>query len=86
MATTAHKSTWKPAVAKPGLMGNYSTGGQVSKQYSARDVPAQLSLKAREQGQGTAEENAKRDFRAELEEKERKHFEKKRVEGKAAGR
>lgn len=27
MATTAHKSTWKPAVAKAGLLGNYSTGG-----------------------------------------------------------
>ena len=27
MATTAHKSTWKPAMAKAGLKGNYSTGG-----------------------------------------------------------
>eukprot|EP00892_Ulva_mutabilis_P000573 jgi/Ulvmu1/10516/UM064_0054.1 len=41
---------------------------------SAKDAPSQTRLKERQPGQGTIEELAVRDFKAELEAKERKHF------------
>lgn len=41
---------------------------------SAKDAPSQTRLKERKPGQGTTEELAVRDFKAELEAKERKHF------------
>lgn len=41
---------------------------------SAKDMPSQMTLKTRQPGQNTAEELQVRDFRAELEAKERKHF------------
>jgi len=43
----------------------------LSKQYSSRDLPSHTALKSREQGQGTVEELRERDFRAELEEREK---------------
>jgi hypothetical protein len=43
----------------------------MSKQYSSRDLPSHTALKSREQGQGTVEELRDRDFRAELEEREK---------------
>lgn len=45
-----------------------------SMQQSAKDMPSQLTLKVRQPGQATEGELEKRDFRAELEAKERKHF------------
>lgn len=43
----------------------------LSKQYSSRDLPGQTKLKYREQGQSTSEELRSRDFRKDLEERER---------------
>lgn len=41
---------------------------------SAKDAPSQTHLKERQPGQGTIEELAVRDFKADLEARERKHF------------
>ncbi|CAE7921764.1 cwc-15 [Symbiodinium sp. KB8] len=83
--TTAHRPTWNSAIgAASGTgisQGGYLTGG-VSFQKSVRDIPAQLKLKERQAGQGTAEELSKRDLLAELEAEERKHFEAVRKSGK----
>ena len=49
--------------------------GQVSKQFSARDLPGQLSLKQRDNS--IVEKNKNRDFKAELAEKELKNEQKK---------
>lgn len=43
----------------------------LSKQYSSRDLPGHTKLKYREQGQSTSEELRSRDFRKDLEERER---------------
>lgn len=43
----------------------------LSKQYSARDLPSHQKLKYREHGQNTADEIRSRDFRRELEDRER---------------
>ena len=43
----------------------------LSKQYSSRDLPSHTALKSREHGQGTVEENKNKDFRQELDERER---------------
>ncbi len=43
----------------------------LSKQYSSRDLPSHTALKAREKGQGTVDELRERDFRSELEEREK---------------
>ncbi|XP_057326718.1 protein CWC15 homolog [Microplitis mediator] len=43
----------------------------ISKQYSSRDLPSHTKLKYREHGQGTVDELRNRDFRRELEERER---------------
>jgi len=54
--TTAHRPTWNAAAG--GSSGNqegyWNTGGLTSRQFSARDLPSQLKLKARKPGQGTA--------------------------------
>ena len=54
--------------------------GQVSRAYSAKDLPGQMTLKVRQQGQGTAHELLFKDLKADLEARERAHFEKKRRE------
>lgn len=58
------------------------TGGAryfgASKQYSARDISAHTILKTRKDGQDSVNDLADRDLRAELEERERKHYHKKR--------
>jgi hypothetical protein len=43
----------------------------MSKQYSSRDLPSHTALKSREKGQGTVEELKEKDFRRELEEREK---------------
>ena len=59
-------------------MGHEEQGGMrkhaPSQFQSAMDMPSQMTLKKRQPGQNTAEELQVRDFRAELEAKERKHF------------
>jgi len=60
----------------------------MSKQYSSRDLPSHTALKSREKGQGTVEELRERDFKNELEEREKlasreRAKEKARKEGKA---
>ena len=60
----------------------------MSKQYSSRDLPSHTKLKTRETGQGTSEEHSRKDFRRELEDRERvalrdRQREKARREGKA---
>ena len=63
----------------------------MSKQYSSRDLPSHTKLKTRETGQGTSEEHGRKDFRRELEDRERvalrdRQREKARREGKAVVR
>ncbi|EDQ91177.1 uncharacterized protein MONBRDRAFT_31430 [Monosiga brevicollis MX1] len=85
--TTAHRPTWTPA---QGGTGKYDSSlGAMSKQYSVRDVVAHTKLKVREEGQGTRFENSLKDFRSELEDREREHHEKQlkeqqKIEGLAA--
>merc|ERR1712061_677734 len=43
----------------------------MSKQYSSRDLPSHTSLKSRERGQDDPQDLQGRDFKAELEERER---------------
>mmetsp|Transcript_29400 Transcript_29400/g.53947 ORF Transcript_29400/g.53947 Transcript_29400/m.53947 type:complete len:235 (-) Transcript_29400:389-1093(-) len=74
--TTAHRPTWAPA------KGHEEQGGMrifaPSKQVSAKNLPGHLTLKFRQEGQGSVAEILKKDIRAELEEKEHKHFSKKK--------
>ncbi|XP_035693358.1 spliceosome-associated protein CWC15 homolog [Branchiostoma floridae] len=67
--TTAARPTWDPARGGTGKgEGDLS---KLSKQYSSRDLPAHTKLKYRQPGQDTSEEVRSRDFRRELEERER---------------
>ncbi|CZT24870.1 related to Pre-mRNA-splicing factor cwc15 [Ramularia collo-cygni] len=66
--TTAHRPTFDPARGKEAARGEA---------YHQRLLPAHKTLKFRQPNQGTADENAKRDLRAELLRAEAKHFAKK---------
>ncbi|GLE00357.1 hypothetical protein PINS_up009114 [Pythium insidiosum] len=74
--TTAHRPTWHAAVGQKSE-GGWQTGGQVSQQFSARDLPGHTKLKLRQVGQGTANEVEARDLRAELEGREQQYEEEK---------
>jgi len=52
-----------------------------SRQVSAKDIASHTELKERKDGQNSVRDLDKRDLRAELEEKERKHYVKKRGRG-----
>ncbi|CAL1384823.1 unnamed protein product [Linum trigynum] len=70
--TTAARPTWAPAKG-----GNEQGGTRIfgaSQKYSSRDLAAHTNLKPRREGQDTQVELQKRNLRAELEERERKHF------------
>ncbi|RXG59959.1 Spliceosome-associated protein CWC15-like protein [Armadillidium vulgare] len=67
--TTAARPTFEPA--KGGMGRGERDLSALSKQYSARDLPSHTRLKYREHGQSSAEEIRSRDFRRELEERER---------------
>ncbi|CAI0378413.1 unnamed protein product [Linum tenue] len=70
--TTAARPTWAPAKG-----GNEQGGTRIfgaSQKYSSRDLAAHTNLKPRREGQDTQGELQKRDLRAELEQRERKHF------------
>jgi len=66
--TTAARPTFD--TARGGTGARERDLSAMTKQYSARDLPGQTTLKSREKGQSTVEELSKRDFRRELEERE----------------
>ncbi|XP_044743037.1 protein CWC15 homolog [Chrysoperla carnea] len=67
--TTAARPTFDPA--RGGQGRGEKDLSAISRQYSSRDLPGHTKLKFREHGQGTVEETRSRDFRKELEERER---------------
>ncbi|CAH3182338.1 unnamed protein product [Porites lobata] len=67
--TTAARPTWD--TAKGGRGKGEGDLSALSKQYSSRDLPSHTKLKHRQAGQDTAEELRSRDFRKDLEERER---------------
>lgn len=67
--TTAARPTFEPARGGGGR-GEKDLSA-LSKQYSSRDLPGHTKLKYRQTGQNTSEELKNKDFRRELEEKER---------------
>ncbi|KAI4466062.1 cell cycle control protein cwf15 [Holotrichia oblita] len=67
--TTAARPTFEPA--RGGQGRNEKDLSAISRQYSSRDLPGHTKLKYREHGQGTIEETRNRDFRKELEDRER---------------
>ncbi|XP_046554008.1 spliceosome-associated protein CWC15 homolog [Haliotis rubra] len=72
--TTAARPTWDTARGGRGKgEGDLSA---LSKQYSSRDLPSHTKLKYRQEGQGTTEETSRRDFRRELDDRERSAREK----------
>eukprot|EP01027_Heterolobosea_sp_BB2_P006236 GEZU01009459.1.p1 GENE.GEZU01009459.1~~GEZU01009459.1.p1 ORF type:complete len:253 (-),score=92.59 GEZU01009459.1:31-789(-) len=76
--STAHRPTYNPAV------GGANQGGSrrdvPSAQVSVHAIPAYTKMKTRKPGQNTKEEIKERDLRSELEDRERKHFDKKAAE------
>merc|ERR1712100_284204 len=73
--TTAHRPTWAPAKGHEEQGGARMLGP--SQKHSKLDDAAHTVLKTRNDGQATIKELMERDFRAELEERERAHFKKK---------
>eukprot|EP00294_Goniomonas_avonlea_P009668 CAMPEP_0114558938 /NCGR_PEP_ID=MMETSP0114-20121206/10658_1 /TAXON_ID=31324 /ORGANISM="Goniomonas sp, Strain m" /LENGTH=215 /DNA_ID=CAMNT_0001744381 /DNA_START=25 /DNA_END=672 /DNA_ORIENTATION=+ len=74
--TCAARPTFNPAQGH-----NEQGGGRLiapSKQISAKDIATHTKLKYRQVGQNTGGELSHRDLKAELEERERKHYEKKK--------
>ncbi|KAF7281355.1 spliceosome-associated protein CWC15 [Rhynchophorus ferrugineus] len=67
--TTAARPTFEPA--RGGSGRNEKDLSAISRQYSSRDLPGHTKLKYREHGQGTQDEVRSRDFRRELEEREK---------------
>ncbi|XP_069698481.1 protein CWC15 homolog isoform X1 [Periplaneta americana] len=67
--TTAARPTFEPA--RGGQGRGEKDLSAISRQYSSRDLPSHNKLKYREHGQGTSEELRSRDFRKELEEREK---------------
>lgn len=68
--TTAARPTFEPA--KGGNMRGETDLGQLSKQVSTRDMPSQMTLKYRQEGQGNEAEYAHTEFKAKLDARERK--------------
>ena len=73
--TTAHRPTWNAAVGGKNQAGNPTRYTPIHA-VSRKDLPGMLTLKTRGAGQDTQAEIDKRDLKAELEERERKHLEK----------
>ncbi|NP_001086072.1 protein CWC15 homolog B isoform X1 [Xenopus laevis] len=67
--TTAARPTFEPA--RGGRGKGESDLSQLSKQYSSRDLPSHTKIKYRQTTQDAPEEVRSRDFRRELEERER---------------
>jgi len=66
--TTAARPTFD--TARGGTGARERDLSAMTKQYSARDLPGQTTLKSREKGQSTVEELSNYDFRRKLEERE----------------
>jgi len=82
--TTAARPTFAPA--RGGQQKGENDLSALSKQYSSRDLPSHMKLKYREKGQGTSEDLRGRDFRSELEDRERAAREKRdRDRGRESG-
>ena len=84
--TTAARPTWD--TARGGTSAKERDLSSMSKQYSSRDLPSHTKLKTRGEGQGTVLEHRDRDFRRELEDRERvalreRQKERARKDGKA---
>jgi len=67
--TTAHRPTFHPAQGGTGK--NESDLSKLSKQYSSRDMPSHTKVKYRQSGQGSTDDVKSKDFRKELEEREK---------------
>ncbi|KAK6195417.1 hypothetical protein SNE40_000853 [Patella caerulea] len=67
--TTAARPTWDTARGGSGKGENDLSA--LSKQYSSRDLPGHTKLKYRQEGQSASHELRGRDFRRELEDRER---------------
>ncbi|KAL7060842.1 hypothetical protein AAHC03_09268 [Spirometra sp. Aus1] len=67
--TTAGRPTWNTAKGGRGKWEGDLTA--MSKQYSVRDLPSHTKLKYRQEGQGRPEDLQGKDFKRDLEEKER---------------
>ncbi|VDN17165.1 unnamed protein product [Gongylonema pulchrum] len=67
--TTAHRPTFEPA--RGGTGKNEGDLSKLSQQYSSKDMPSHTKLKYRQKGQSHPDELRSKDFRRELEEKER---------------
>ncbi|GBP90488.1 Protein CWC15 homolog A [Eumeta japonica] len=67
--TTAARPTFDPA--RGGQGRGEKDLSAISRQYSSRDLPGHTKLKYREQGQGTTDELRVRDFRKELDDREK---------------
>lgn len=67
--TTAARPTFEPA--RGGQGRGEKDLSAISRQYSSRDLPSHNKLKYREHGQGTTDELRSRDFRKDLEDRER---------------
>lgn len=67
--TTAARPTFEPA--RGGQGRGEKDLSAISRQYSSRDLPSHNKLKYREHGQGTSEELRSRDFRKDLEDREK---------------
>ena len=80
--TTAARPTFEPA--KGGMGRGERDLSALSKQYSARDLSSHTRLKYRDHGQSTTEELRNRDFRRELEDRERAVRDK-RTSGSSSG-
>lgn len=70
--TTAARPTFDPA--RGGTSRGESDLGKLSKQYSARDLPSHTKLKYRQEGQNAPVDVGSRDFRRELEDRERSSY------------
>ncbi|ESO01602.1 hypothetical protein HELRODRAFT_81330 [Helobdella robusta] len=79
--TTAARPTFEPARGGSGRSENDL--GAMSKQYSSRDLPGHTKLKYRQDGQNSASDVRNKDFRRELEDKERNLREKKKIQTSA---
>jgi len=77
--TTAARPTFDPA--KGGGGRGEKDLSAITRQYSSRDLPGHTKLKYREPGQGTTEEHKSKDYRHELENRERQVRKDKEKEG-----
>mmetsp|Transcript_15712 Transcript_15712/g.24394 ORF Transcript_15712/g.24394 Transcript_15712/m.24394 type:complete len:516 (+) Transcript_15712:62-1609(+) len=78
--STAHKPTYHAAQGAAAEHGNWSSGGQISAQFSAKDMPGHTKLKFRGRGQNSEIELAERDIAAETEKQEIKLLQEKRAQ------